>query len=132
LPPSRFSNPRNRESFHSYLRSAFYDEAIECLKSAPSQVRSSPDLTDMLHFAQGMSMFQAARYAESLESLGSWENGPVTPGEKDYVALANAAISRIHNLVDDDERDVVAAKAQQLQQRFKDWSGKSASDSDRD
>ncbi len=114
-----------RESFHSYLRSAFYDEAIECLKLAPPQVRAAPDLEDMLHFARGMSMFQAGRYAESLESLDAWEKGPGAPAEREYAALASAAISRIHNLVDEPERDVLTEKARRLERRFKGWAGRS-------
>jgi hypothetical protein len=118
-----------RESFHSYLRSAFYDEAIECLRSAPPPVRSAPDLEDMLHYARGMSMFQAGRYAQSLESLDAWKKGPGAPAEQEYAAFASAAISRIHNLVEESERGVLTEKARRLRQRFEGWVGSSESGS---
>lgn len=107
---------------HSYLRSAFFDEALEALAGA--RMRSdSGALRGPAHYAEGMQAFLGGRYERFIECLDQWAEGGIDQQDPGYVALAHGALMRIHHLVDPEaEREIVAdavALARRIEPRVK-------------
>ena len=98
---------------HSYLASAYFGAALTALAAArDSQGRS--DLSGLVAYAEGMQAFQNGDYARSLEHLRAWIDAGPAGDEVARATLAHAAVSRIHHLVEGDDRERLVAAATEL------------------
>lgn len=86
----------------SYLASGYFGEARRALAEALARSGSDRDLLHLSEYAEGMDAYLAGRYDETLARLGRWIEGGVRPDEGSHAELAFAAVSRIGQLVDDE------------------------------
>jgi hypothetical protein len=86
-----------RVAIRSYLHSAFYQQALDCLDRIDAG--SSDDLTRLRHYSIGMSRFREGRYLESVAAIEDWLASCPEEAELEYIESASLAISRVHHLV---------------------------------
>ncbi len=87
----------------SFLDSAFFEQAGTALRCALEQSPDSDELQRLASYAEGMRAFQNGLYQQSFERLGEWLDAEPGPDETGYASLAHAAVSRIQNLVGEDD-----------------------------
>ncbi len=107
----------------SYLDSAFFRQAIECLDAAGSEAGDGAAFNDQLprlrSYAEGMALFAAGDWAQSLEVLESWLDAGPVEDEQQYLRFAESTLSRIGKLVDDEIAPEVPELARALVARIR-------------
>ena len=102
----------------SYLDSAYFEEAARMISEVRGRLPGSTALDRIGHYAEGMQAFQAGSYSKSLERLARWVDAGPDSGESHYAEFARAAVLRVGNLVDPDDRAQVESLGAQLEQRI--------------
>jgi hypothetical protein len=97
----------------SYLASGYYVAAQSALAKALERGGDPAELGPLEAFARGMEAYLARDYTESLSALSQWarQRGDEPAG---LARLARAAISRVGQLADVDERERLAGRATEL------------------
>jgi hypothetical protein len=109
---------------HSYLRSAFYAEALDALQQAQQAQRAQrasggrEDFHGLICYAEGMRAFLGRSYPRSVEQLSAWVDAGPGEEEKAYAGFARAAVSRMDNLIDAGEDEGVIDDAKKLVERL--------------
>jgi len=103
---------------HSYLRSAFYAEALGALQQAQQASGGCEDFYGLICYAEGMRAFLGRSYPRSVEKLSAWVDAGPGEQEKAYAGFARAALSRMGNLIDAGEDEGVIDDAKKLVERL--------------
>ena len=103
---------------HSYLRSAFYAEALDALQQAQQASGGCEDFYGLICYAEGMRAFLGRSYPRSVEKLSAWVDAGPGEEEKAYAGFARAALSRMGNLIDAGEDEGVIDDAKKLVERL--------------
>jgi hypothetical protein len=75
-------------------------------------------MEDLFYYAEGMQAFLEGAYPKSLERLARWVDALPGQEEARYAHFARAAISRVVNLVDSDDRAKVEPIAVALEEKI--------------
>ncbi len=102
----------------SYLDSAYFEEAARMISEVRGRLPGSTALDRLGHYAEGMQAFLAGSYSKSLDRLARWVDAGPDSGESHYAEFARAAVLRVGNLVDPDDRAQVESLGAQLEQRI--------------
>ncbi len=103
-----------RVAIHSYLRSAYYNEALHCLDLVESQHDASDEFPGLRHYSNAMAMFLAGRYCESLDSLDAWVGANPGDDEQDHITSACLVVSRLQHMVPAGDEEGIVARAAKL------------------
>jgi len=101
----------------SYLKSGFYREAASVFSETTDRGGGSEELEQLARFAGGMTAYLAGNYADSVLKLGEWIDAGYE-NESNMVEIARAAVSKIDQLAEGDDRDQVTAEAALLVKRI--------------
>lgn len=106
----------------SFLESAFFEQATECLDAALAQPDEAHDnrgqLARLREYATGMQHFSNGDYEASLASLASWLDAEPGEGESQYLKFAESVLSRVGNLLGDDSDPELQVRANALTERI--------------
>jgi hypothetical protein len=103
----------------SYLDSAYFNEAARMILEVRARSQASAAMEDLFYYAEGMQAFLEGAYPKSLERLARWVDALPGPEEVHYAHFARAAISRVGNLVDSDDRAKVEPLAVALEEKIR-------------
>jgi len=97
----------------SYLSSGYFEPAVRCFESASHLGASEGTMMRMREYALGMQAYVARDYANCVRHLSVWADAA---GEerRELLPLALDAVSRIGQLAEGDDREVVARDAEAL------------------
>jgi hypothetical protein len=101
----------------SYLESGFYDEAEGALTTAIELGCTEEGVERLSQYARGMAAYLAGNYSECVLRLSEWFDGR-RADEEDLLEIARAAVSKIDQLAEGDDRDRVAGQAAALIERI--------------
>jgi len=101
----------------SYLDSGFYPEAEGALAAAIERGSESEEIEQLLQYARGMAAYLAGSYAECVLRLRKWFDGRGSI-KGNLVDIARAAVSKIDQLAEGDDRERVTAEAAALIKRI--------------
>ena len=102
----------------SYLDSAYFKEAARMISEIRGRSGGSTALDRLGHYAEGMQAFLEGSYSKSLERLARWVDAGPGSEETHYAGFARAAVSRVGNLVDPEDRAQVESTGAQLERRI--------------
>lgn len=103
----------------SYLDSAYFVEARSVLDEVESRAPGHADASRLRSYADGMQAFLAGDYERSIAELARWIDAGPKPGERSHALLAQAAISRVGDLLRGAEHRPIVKAAESLAERIK-------------
>jgi len=103
----------------SYLASGFYPEAASALRGAIDRGGDTVRLARLERYAAGMSAYLSGDYADCVAHLDGWYDEG-RDDESDLEQIARAAVSKIEQLAEGDDRAQVGSAAAALVARIRD------------
>jgi len=101
----------------SYLESGFYREAESTLAAAIECGGETADLERLIRYARGMAAYLAGNFTECVSRLAEWFDGD-SVSEGRLLDIARAALSKIDQLAEGDDSNLVIGEAAALVERF--------------
>ena len=102
----------------SYLASGHYEAAQASFAEAMRRDGDRAEVEQLSVYAGAMAAYLAGRYTETLRRFGEWLDGGST-GPASLGEIAVAALSSLHQLVDEKDREAVAAASSKLLEKLR-------------
>jgi len=107
-----------RLATHSYLASAYFEEARDLLVRAPQDPAAARNVEGLRDYASGMDAFLRGDYDASLGFLESWVNHVSPETERAYLELAGSAVARLPNIADTQGDAPIVARGRRLEEQI--------------
>jgi hypothetical protein len=101
----------------SYLVAGYYPEADKALGEAAARGGDALALEPAIAYARGMAAYLRSDYAESIALLARWADGSTKPAPS-LLDLASAALSKVDDLAQGEEREATVREARTLLTRL--------------
>jgi tetratricopeptide (TPR) repeat protein len=106
-----------RTAGRSYLMSGYYGAAIHALEASSERGGDRAESERLSAYAFGMAAYLSREYAKSVEHLAKWAESP-EDDPPELRRLAQDAVSRVGQLAEGEDRELIAAAADALLARL--------------